>query len=214
MPVYSPGYILNHLRRRSSVWIFAFFHIILKKSWRTFSNLRRDLWVECTLLYSAGRVVHLRQKNTLWIQNCPTSIHPRRTRNKSYSPRKKSFLKEVDSLPVQTRLRHDFGTTSARLRHDFGTTSALARCTLTWVGDSPRFDFPLVSSSTKKKVHRNRPSAIFPPHTSYNHKCYSFTRKKRGDGKFSPPLTATFLSVSRLSLSTWSNLESYEQTTS
>ena len=112
------------------------------------------------------------------------------------------------------QFKHDFGTTSARLRHDFGTTSALARCTLIWVGDSPPFDFPLVSSSTKKKVHRNRPSAVFPPHTSYNHKCYSFTRKKRGDGKFSPPLTATFLSVSRLSLSTWSNLESYEQTTS
>ena len=74
------------------------------------ANLRRDLWVECTLLYSAGRVVHLRQQNTLWIQNCRASIHPRRTKNKSYGQRKKPFLKEVHSLPVQTRLRHDFGT--------------------------------------------------------------------------------------------------------
>ena len=158
MPVYSPGYILNHLRRRSSVWIFAFFHIILKKSWRTFSNLRRDLWVECTLLCSAGRVVHLRQQNTLWIQNCRTSIHPRRTKNKSYSQRKKPFLKEVDSLPVQTRLRHDFGT-----------TSALARCTLIWARDSPRFDFPLVSGSTKKKSSQESTKRFFlPTHLPYS----------------------------------------------
>ena len=78
------------------------------------ANLRRDLWVECTLLYSAGRVVHLRLKNTLWIQNCPTSIHPRRTRNKSYSPRKKV-------ISQGSRLTSSSNTTSARLRYDFGT---------------------------------------------------------------------------------------------
>ena len=125
------------------------------------ANLRCDLWVECTLLYSAGRVVHLRQQNTLWIQNCRTSIHPRRTKNKSYGQRKKPFLKEVHSLPVQTRLGHDFGTRTI------------------WARDSPfyHFFFPLVSDLTKKNVHRNRLSAFFPPHTSYTRKCYAFTRK-------------------------------------
>ena len=125
------------------------------------ANLRRDLWVECTLLYSAGRVVHLRQQNTLWIQNCRASIHPRRTKNKSYGQRKKPFLKEVHSLPVQTRLRHD------------GTRTI-------WARDSPFssfFFFPLVSDLTKKNVQRNRLSAFFPPHTSYTRKCYAFTRK-------------------------------------
>ena len=86
-----------------SIWSFKNLGVHL-------ANLRRDLWVECTLLYSAGRVVHLRQQHTLWIQNCRTSIHPRRTKNKSYSQRKKPFLKEVDSLPVQTQLLHDFST--------------------------------------------------------------------------------------------------------
>ena len=130
------------------------------------ANLRRDLWVECTLLYSAGRVVHLRQQNTLWIQNCRASIHPRRTKNKSYGHRKKPFLKEVHSLPVQTRLRHDLGTTSALARFE----PAIVRFLFF-------FFFPLVSDLTKKNVHRNRLSAFFPPHTSYTRKCYAFTRK-------------------------------------
>ena len=111
------------------------------------ANLRRDLWVECTLLYSAGRVVHLRQQNTLWIQNCRTSIHPRRTKNKSCGQRKKPFLKEVHSLPVQTRLRHDFGTRTI------------------WARDSPFSFFFFFSTGqrlNKENVHRNRLSAFFP----------------------------------------------------
>ena len=170
MPVHLPGYILNHLRRRSSVWIFAFFHIILKKSWRTFSNLRRDLWVE------------------RYIRRAGWFTYAKRIRCE-YKNVQRRYIQEEPGIKATAQEKSHFSrkSTHFQFKHDFGTTSALARCTLIWAGDSPRFDFPLVSSSTKKKVHRNRPSAIFPPHTSYNHKCYSFTRKKGGDGKFSPP---------------------------
>ena len=75
------------------------------------ANLRRDLWVECTLLYSAGRVIHLRQQRTLWIQNCRTSIHPSRTKNKSYNQRKIHFLKQVEVVCVKTKWLHTFCTT-------------------------------------------------------------------------------------------------------
>ena len=152
MPVYSPGYTLNHLRRRSSVWIFAFFLIILKISCVHLANLRRDLWVECTLLYSAGRVVHLRQQNTLWIQNCRTSIHPRRTKNKSYGQRKKPFLKEIHSLPVQTRLRHDFGTRTI------------------WARDSPFFFFFSTGQRLNKEKRSQESTKRFfsPTHLLYS----------------------------------------------
>ena len=106
MPVYSPGYILNHLRRRSSVWIFAFFHIILKKSWRKFSKPSPWPLSGMHLAIFGGTGGSFTPAETLWTQNCRTSIHPRRTKNKSYSQRKKPFLKGVDLLPVQTRLRH------------------------------------------------------------------------------------------------------------
>ena len=99
-----------------------------------------------------------------------------------YKTVERRYIQEEPRIKAIAKEKSHFSrkSTHFQFKHDFATTSALARCTLIWARDSPLFDFFFShwsAAQQKKKVHRNRPSAFFPPHTFYTHKCYAFTRK-------------------------------------
>ena len=120
-----------------------------------------------------------------------------------YKTVERRYIQEEPRIKAIAKEKSHFSrkSTHFQFKHDFATTSALARCTLIWARDSPLFDFfsHWSAAQQRKKVHRNRPSAFFPPHTFYTHKCYAFTRKNcRRVKKFATANMAKMVMVCRV----------------
>ena len=94
-----------------------------------------------------------------------------------YKTVERRYIQEEPRIKAAAKEKSHFSrkSTHFQFKHDLGTTLALARFEPAIVGFP--FFFPTGQRLNKEKRSQESTKRFFPPHTSYTHKCYAFTRK-------------------------------------